>query len=166
MALTLVGVFCSCSLSKLMDKNPDQAAKECAIRFPVIETVITRDTVIHDTITSVEVITQIPDTVTVECPPSPKATTKKAICPPCKDSIVYKIREIHTNTTTKVRDRAQEQVYMNERDQAREKRDKAQWWLTLCLWILIPLLIAFAIWVYLRIRAGALNSVINKLKNK
>lgn len=161
----------ACSQSKKLQKaketmldNPAELAKLCSEQFPPKETTVyLPGEVVRDTMYEFQELY-----VPVECPPSDKDTI-----------IQWKVKNIReTVTETKVDtinkvtvDKAREAYLESQIDQlTKEKKElqdkvgqlkKYRNWL---IWLAIGVFLGLGIWFYFRIKSGAINSILNKLK--
>lgn len=165
LVLLLAGCVNSKKATRYMNEHKDKLAELCAENFPAKDSIIVRDSIRLDTIYEDGEIVQ------VWVPSNPDTILVKAQCPPHKlitrtvrrDSIIIRV------------DRAKETMLINNANQLNEalikvtsQRDELKarvkgkvllpWW-----WLLIAG-IGLAGWAYYRIKAGALNKVLSKLK--
>ena len=131
---------------KIMNDQPDQAAWYCAVKFPVKDTVIYRDSITYDTIVNTNYFsdtTTIHDTTTIT---SPAKTLVKT---------VYKVKEIVRENTAKVQaleySLTESTKIISKKDsEVDECREKSNEWEKLAkkrFWWLLLLIAAVAGWV-------------------
>lgn len=128
----MMGLVSSCSMSKMMNRNPTEAANECALRFPCTDSVVKADTQFvlqTDTLWGLST----PDTVTVECPPATKLSSVKAVCPPAKTYTITKRINTVITIRTKVTDKAKEAVLIRTQVDLANAEKGRSWWKTACL---------------------------------
>lgn len=161
----------ACSQSKKLQKakatmlgNPAELAKLCSERFPAKETTvyIPGETVVDTVFTFQEVM------IPVECPPSDKDTIIQWKIRNVRETV--KERQVDTVIETKP-DAPKEFYLQSQIDQlTKEKKElqakvyqlkKYRNWL---IWLAIGVFLGLGIWFYFRIKSGAINSILNKLK--
>lgn len=131
---------------KIMNDQPDQAAWYCAVKFPVKDTVIYRDSITYDTIVNTNYFsdtTTIHDTTTIT---SPAKTLVKT---------VYKVKEIVRENTAKVQAleyalTESTKIISKKDSEVDECREKSNEWEKLAkkrFWWLLLLIAAVAGWV-------------------
>lgn len=147
-----------------LDSNPIEAAKYCAAKFPVKEQVIfTPGAIRIDTVWQA-----YSDYVPFDCPPSDTVVTYK-VDVKFKEKIITRtvtdtITIVRENTArvdqiTRLFDQAQsDNTVLIKRLKAANK-EISYWWA-----FLIACFVAFGIWGYFRIKAGAISSILSKLK--
>lgn len=169
--LATVLFFPSCSQSKKLQKaketmldNPSELAKICSERFPAKETTvyIPGETVVDTVFTFQEVM------IPVECPPSDKDTI-----------IQWKIRNVRetvkerqVDTVIETKPDAPKEFYLQsqidqltkEKKELQAKVDQLKKYRNWLIWLAIGVFLGLGIWFYFRIKAGAINSILNKLK--
>jgi hypothetical protein len=131
---------------KIMNDQPDQAAWYCAVKFPVKDTVIYRDSITYDTIVNTNYFsdtTTIHDTTTIT---SPAKTLVKT---------VYKVKEIVRENTAKVQAleyalTESTKIISKKDSEVDECREKSNEWEKLAkkrFWWLLLLIAAVAGWI-------------------
>jgi len=131
---------------KIMNDQPDQAAWYCAVKFPVKDTVIYRDSITYDTIVNTNYFsdtTTIHDTTTIT---SPAKTLIKT---------VYKVKEIVRENTAKVQAleyalTESTKIISKKDSEVDECREKSNEWEKLAkkrFWWLLLLIAAVAGWI-------------------
>ena len=131
---------------KIMNDQPDQAAWYCAVKFPVKDTVIYRDSITYDTIVNTNYFsdtTTIHDTTTIT---SPAKTLVKT---------VYKVKEIVRENTAKVQAleyalTESTKIISKKDSEVDECREKSNEWEKLAkkrFWWLLILIAAVAGWI-------------------
>lgn len=166
-------ILASCTTTRKaarhFDEHPDKAAEYCATRFPA------RDTIIKgDTVTVTDVIFTNPDTVLVECTPDTVVRYKAAVCPPGRiervtvhvtDTIVrVDMAQLRASQAREDKLREELDAVAAERDSLAEFKRSMRGKVHIPWWVIVLIGIGLAGWAYWRIKAGALNKVINKLK--
>lgn len=131
---------------KIMNDQPDQAAWYCAVKFPIKDTVIYRDSITYDTIVNTNYFsdtTTIHDTTTIT---SPAKTLVKT---------VYKVKEIVRENTAKVQAleyalTESTKIISKKDSEVDECREKSNEWEKLAkkrFWWLLLLIAAVAGWI-------------------
>lgn len=169
--LFLLLTLSSCvTLSKAKDKlrdNPAELAELCATEFPAKPPVYIegkRDTVVE--------VRAYVDTLTVECPPNLPETTYVKVpgATQVKTITVSRVDTIEVDSYVYERASMSERLKASEASLAAvtasysELKDRVRGKVLIPRWWLLILGLALAGWAYWRIKAGALNKVISKLK--
>lgn len=173
--ISLVALVCflaSCGTEKKINKakatlseHPNALAEICAEKFPVKENTVY---ISGKTVTDTIYVDATPMIDYVDCPPSDTITRYKV-------EVKTKIREItktRTDTVTIVKENTAKlkvetdakEAALQDRDDWKKRADKnakfKSWF-----WLLVTsILIAFGAWCYVRIRAGAITGILNRLK--
>lgn len=134
-----------------MDKHPQQAARECAIRFPVAESVTSTDTV-YETITDTVSVEADPVYVQVDCPPATKPTVVTKACPPCKAETITVTKTQYVTREIRTRDTAAETVLKNELGAEASKADGYAAKYRTFLWLFLILLLLNGAYLFYRIK--------------
>lgn len=171
--LATAGIFASCTgqkgAARYFQEHPDKLAEICNDEFPAQPPVL----IPGKSDTLYNVILQPGDSIEVPCPPRARDTVRvKAACPPVRIETRY-ITRVDTFQVDLSRfalakanadiKRLKGEVVKRDTliaaDQQRHKGKWLVWW-----WLVVAVILAAAGWLYWRIKAGALNAVINKLK--
>lgn len=171
MLLVAMYFLSACSQSKKLQKaketmldNPSELAKICSERFPAKETAIyiPGETVIDTVFSFQEVM------IPVECPPSDSGIVIQWKVKTVRETVTEtKVDTVHKVTVDKARE-----FYLESRITELEQLNKKQGdkievlkkyrnWL---IWLAIGIAIGLGIWFYFRVKSGAINSILNKLK--
>lgn len=165
----LLFVFSSCDPAKkattYMQTHKDKLAELCAENFPVKDSIIVRDSVSFDTIYNTDIFfdtTVVKDTVRIT-KYLPGKTVIKTVR---KDSIIVRrdmANESHliNQLSASVKESGKLKL---ERDNLQAFKDSMKGKVHIPWWILALAGVALTGWAYWRIKAGALNKVIHKLK--
>lgn len=171
MLLVAMYFLSACSQSKKIQKakdtmldNPAELAKICSERFPAKETTIyvPGETVVDTVFSFQEVM------IPVECPPSDKDTIIQWKIKNVRETV----KETKVDTVNRVTvDKAREFYLESQIDQLTKERkellgkiDKLKRYRNWFIFLVIGIFIGLGIWFYFRIKAGAINSILNKLK--
>lgn len=132
----------------VMNDHPDQAAWYCAIKFPVKDTIIYRDSVTYDTIYDTNYFV---DTTTIH------DTINKIVSSPAKTLVktIYKVKEIVRENTAKVQALESSliestKIISRKDDEVKECQKKSNEWEATAkkrFWWLLLLIAAIAGWV-------------------